>query len=476
MHSDHSEEQHKARQSWCAAVKALLRVKQPSPSDVETMPLVQTAASNPSACAEREFVRCAACFSELIVSKLGVAGVCLECQAPICAKCWRILGKRHCCRHTPSQNAGRTPADPQAVERIPAGIVVQPTTSNQPPSCGVDPRSGSPVTRGQIAAPEEAHVNPRTVTATLEGGEKSRDRSESPVRPIPDAAQRIANDQPAPAEAGGQAAVSSSQACLAERTFVRVVEDALQDVTEVRDPLRGITLPVQDWRRVRSPADALSGSWSGAGGAKVVGKSAATCPRGNAVRFDVRQRNLLGRLRGRAVVEVRNLTRVEQYAAAGCDDQPISRQELESFLNDAVRRAARAEAWHLLILASPTGWTKEAVEFATGGNPSSFRDRLVSVVMYQHTEGRFLRNETDEKLGSFRDAFSTDLDAATYAKARKIIDEHLLLRDSIELSTLVRECGVSRKAAARVFRILELSGSLCAAEIEGTGKVLLRRD
>ena len=99
----------------------------------------------------------------------------------------------------------------------------------------------------------------------------------------------------------------------------------------------------------------------------------------------------------------------------------------------------------------------------------------MSVILYEPSEGRFLRNETDEKLGSFRDAFSTDLDAATYAKVRKIIEEHLMLRDSVELSTLVRECGVSRKAAVRVFRLLELSGSFCAAEIEGTGKVLLRR-
>ena len=314
-------------------MKVLMRMEQPSPSDLETMTQSTAPASHASASIEHQFTRCALCFSELIVSKLGVAGVCLECQAPICAKCWKILGKRHCFRHAPAEG----PND-QAAARIPAGRAVTPAM-NTVQLTGASAPHSSPLSA--VAATEVPHVNRETAPITADGEENSHNRSGASDDQVSDVSGRAAEVQTHQGGTGSSSAVSSSQACLAERTFVRLVEDALQDVTEVRDPLRGVTLRVRDWRRVRRPADALSGSWSGAGGAKAIGKPAASCPRGNAVRFDLRQRNLLGRLRGGAVVEVRNLTRVEQYAAAGCDDQPISRQELESFLNDAARRAAR---------------------------------------------------------------------------------------------------------------------------------------
>ncbi len=67
--------------------------------------------------------RCAAC-SKSIASRLGVAGECEVCGAPICARCWSARGVRRCREHQDAAEAGE-PAGPasarQAEAPAPAG-------------------------------------------------------------------------------------------------------------------------------------------------------------------------------------------------------------------------------------------------------------------------------------------------------------------------------------------------------------------
>jgi len=186
------------------------------------------------------------------------------------------------------------------------------------------------------------------------------------------------------------------------------------------------------------------------------------------VRYEVRQRNLTGGLRGHVVAEVVNLARVERFVADGCDTEPLTQMELEFFLNAAAGRAAAADAWHLLILVSPTGWTAEARDFAAGQGPRPFRDRALSVVLYEAAEGRFLFDPLDENLRRLREAFSLDLDEATFQAACDFAHEHLMLNESLDLETLVRQLGVGRRVAERIFQLLAASDQFCVVERDET--------
>ncbi len=169
------------------------------------------------------------------------------------------------------------------------------------------------------------------------------------------------------------------------------------------------------------------------------------------------------------VIEARNLAHLERFAEQRYDDRPVSRTELESLLNDAARRAADAETWHLLILDSPTGWTDDARQFVTGKGPRPFRDRLVSVVPFEELSGRFLLDETDERVSAFKEAFSMDLDGPTLERARRFLDRYFELNNSISLETLVEELAIGRKAGIQIVRLLVVEGRFALDVLEDQG-------
>ena len=187
--------------------------------------------------------------------------------------------------------------------------------------------------------------------------------------------------------------------------------------------------------------------------------------------YDLEKCTLFQR-RARVVIEAYNLVHLEWYAEQGYDDRPVSRMELESLLNETARRAADQQAWHLLILNSPTGWDAEARDFATGEGPRPFRDRLVSVVLFEHESGRFLLDHTDQRMLPFKEPLSTDVDGPTLQKARQFLDDYLDLNNSISLETLIKELAISRKVGTQIFRILSAEGRFGLDVLDDVGMVL----
>lgn len=397
------------------------------------------------------FSRCAVC-TEVIVSKLSVAGVCPACQAPICAKCFKVRGIRHCPQHTPKT----TEPSPSAAR------AVTPPLSRPATPCEPDHVASNQIAPTEVLAPQAA---PSPVAgATAEPAPASRPRNEG--RPSLQLSES--------SHAAGPK-VSARQAALAEQTFLRIVEDALHGVTQIRDPLRDFDLPVGDWRKIREQTDRLSQLRPAPGRCEPTDQSQGAFPHGVTLRHEVQQRTLTGGVRGHVLVEACNLARIERFAADDVDAEPLTQMELEGLLNTAARRAADAGAWHVLILASPTGWSPEARDFATGQGLRPFRDRCVSVVLYDAVEGRFLMDSLDEKLRGLQDAFSSDLDEVTYEAARQFASAHLILNDSLGLDTLMHGLSIGRRAAVRVFRLLATSDDFCVVEVDDACKVLAKR-
>lgn len=397
-----------------------------------------------------DFPRCAVC-TEVIVSKLSVAGVCAfpDCGKPICARCFKIRGARYCPDHEPKH------PEPSPVSTAPA-----PSPAARPPV----PVPPAMEAADRLAA-TESFVAPANAGSPV---------ARPPTAPFDHEGQPPPT-APAPEAASAQRGIGARQAFLAEQTVLRIVENVLQTIGEIRDPLREVDLRPGDWRKIRTQTDPPRAPQA-AGRAIPTDDSPESCPRGTTMRYEVRQRTLTGGVRGHVVVEAANLVRVERFAADGCDAEPFTQIELESLLNAAASRAAGVDAWHLLILASPTGWTAEACDFATGRGPRPFRDRVVSVVLYDAAEGRFLFDPLDEKLRRLRDAFSSDLDQATFQAACDFAREHLMLNESLGLEMLVRQLGVGRQVAERIFRLLAASDQFRIVEIDDACKVLARRD
>jgi len=420
-----------------------------------------------------EPTRCSAC-SDVIASKLSVGGFCSQCEAPICSRCWKVRGVRHCTRHEPP----KAPPQPKAPAKRPA----------TPPVRKPEPRDALPHVSPE--PPRERREPPAvnlTVTEVAQKPLEEEDRSDVPAQTsaaepaMPPEEQlrakhQTALEQIARARAEGRPAVSAYGAWLAEKRFVRTVEQRLEAIAEVADPCRGTKLPVKDWRKIRREAHRLLEMPSDSDSLETNCSAPVRYPSGVRLIHDVRARNLLGRLRGRVVIEALNLAHVERLAADGWDDQPVSREDLEVLLTGTVERAAKAGAWHLLILASPTGWTPEARQYAVGKGVHPFRDRWVSVVLYEDEPEGFGMDGLDEKLWPWRDVFDAELDEPTLARVRKHVEECLMVNNAIGLDALANELNISRRAAEKAFQVLASTGRFSVATVKDLGQFLSKID
>jgi len=380
---------------------------------------------------------CSSCLRRL-VSTFSLVGSCRICGAPICSACWQARGIRHCAEHTANDGASDAAATKEGHH---AG-----------PSLAERPSTGQ---KAQAPAQEQ--------DSGVAGAGPSGRQTPSASRQLEEKIRR--------ARAAGRPAISAAEARVAEESFLRLVENSLQSIREVTDPCRQVVIAVKDWSKIARATRRTMGLTQAASPLKPVRQPAASCPLGAGLRYDLCSRGLAWR-RGRVVIEADHLARVSRFAAERWDDQPVSRIELESLLNEIAREAAQEETWHLAILGSPTGWTVEARDFVSGRGVRPFRDRLLSVVLLLSDTAEFLYGETDERLAPFREAFSSDVDAAILQAARDFLEDYFQLDDSLSLQTLVGELGISRRAAIQVFRLLAAEGQYVLDLLDDLGMVL----
>jgi serine/threonine protein kinase len=398
--------------------------------------------------------RCSAC-GQTVVSKLSMSGGCELCGQPICQKCWHVLRAKRCREHASQIKASSPPAG-SARDANPAETIDSRSARASKPAETMPSRDQSPrkPAAPPLASAKSDAAAPGTSPAKASAEEQLRLRREQLQKRV-DASR-----------AAGRPAVTGPEALLAEETFLRLVENSLWPLSEITDPDRNTTIPVKNWskcveRLTPAPFPASIDSWP-----------IEACPSGAAAQYDLRKRGALGGTLARVVIEARSLARVARFAQQGYDDEPATRMELESLLNSAASRAAASEAWHLLILFSPTGWTAEARDFACGGGTRSFRDRLTSVALFDSDAAPFLWNATDEKLVPFREAFAGEMDETTLDRVRRFVGEYLELNNSISLDTLARDVNISRKAALRAMKLLALTGPYAVAVLDEVGVVL----
>ena len=364
------------------------------------------------------FARCSAC-SQVIVSKLGVAGSCEICGASICHACWKARGVRQCARHTgarASSDSGDTDASP--VE--------------------------SPETTKTELPPSE--------------GAKQRTRVEKGILE---------------ARAKGVPAVSAPEARLAEETFLRLVENAISSLTRVVDPISGASAKLKAWSKLARRTDrkdVLGDALGPAGAGEEAMRGYPLCA-GLVLDLSKRGRRAFN---VRVVIEARFLAHLEELAEQGRDARSVSRLEVESLLNETSRRAAEEEAYHLIMLGSATGWGAAARDLAAGERSRRFRDRRVSLVLFDQESGGFLYDETDEKLSPYREMLSTDMDAEILEDARKFIGTHLRTNESISLETFIDTSRTGHKAAVQVFEVLGATDEYVLDVLDGVGMVLYR--
>ena len=415
--------------------------------------------------ARRQFRKCSVC-STLITSQLSQGGQCSECGQTICLACWSGKGVRHCPRHTPQSapSAADSETKPPSQTYAPLeGLSYAPRTPSAPAE-PAQPASTSPPPDETPSPPAASSASPAETPPPLPS--PPAETADPATQPCEDIEAKIAA-----ARAEGRPAISAAQARLSEQTFLRLVENYLGSLSDPVDPIGGEPLGVKNWSALASRTDRQSHL------RRLLDpqRRDAPCdgyPVGLELVCDLARWRLAGP-RAPVVIRARCLSHIETFAAEGFDDRAVTRMELESMLNDVARQAFEKRAWHLLILASPTGWAADAVDFVVAAGPGAFRDRLVSVVLYDQDQGAFLASEGDERLATYREAFSLVLDA-DFEKAREFIREFIKDHDVVWLDVFLKEMDMPREIGVRVFRALGASKEFRLVEPDDGDMILGR--
>lgn len=118
-------------------------------------------------------------------------------------------------------------------------------------------------------------------------------------------------------------------------------------------------------------------------------------PRGKGVMF-VKKRGLILKKKD-IVIEAIALVHHEAYEEKGWDTRPVSLAEVLDLLSSRIDEAEKGNYYHLLIISSPTGFTKKALEYI-GGNEfhRNFVARHVTVYLVDLLTGAITRNPADK--------------------------------------------------------------------------------
>ena len=383
--------------------------------------LVADAAKQPAqAKAARSGVRkCCVCGQELF-SELSVAGQCQQCHGDICQACWSIKKIRYCPSH-------------ESPSTLKSNMVGK-TASEIDSIAGTAGKSKARMTKNEIKAADQA--------------------KEAEV------AQKIQALRQA-----GQTVVTGPGARLAEATFLRAFGQRLEQVDQLPDPLSGLDISLPE---ARVKHEIKSDKKSAGQGKDLPGNQTS--------RFVLRTGGW-GKPKAGVVLEAQFLARCHRLAERGYDTEPIGQAELSAILNDLARAAkSKADAFGVIILASPTGWSDDARSLIAG--PSSgvkFHDRNIAVVLWDIAADESVFDIDDARLRAYWPIIAPKRWALQKAECIRQIVDAMVDRNSLALNEAGKLIEQDLAWLRAGFVALAGEGKYLLDELADLGLVLSRK-
>ncbi len=174
--------------------------------------------------------------------------------------------------------------------------------------------------------------------------------------------------------------VTSEDARALEEVLVRRINKKLGDGAIIFDPLSKKERKIK-WDRIEYIS--------------IAGEEEPGLPKGKGITL-IKRRGIIFRKRD-IVVEGISLVHRESYREKGWDSKPVSLSEILDILEARVDQAEKGNYYHLLILASPTGFTSKAIEYLNSNEfHRNFTARHVSLYLVDPITGQVIYNKADD--------------------------------------------------------------------------------
>lgn len=172
---------------------------------------------------------------------------------------------------------------------------------------------------------------------------------------------------------------------------------------------------------------------------------------------------LFGKEEMKVIVEAAVLGHLLDYAENGFDTRSVTLSELLSVLTKYINRAELGNYFHVLGIASATGFDKKVFEHVNSGDfHKNFVSRYVSLCLVDLETGEVFYNESDERIKAYIDLFKPVFDEEKVRTIKEYVVGRLELKDFAVLDRVVEEATAGgeegTRLAKKVFYDLEKEG------------------
>ncbi len=172
---------------------------------------------------------------------------------------------------------------------------------------------------------------------------------------------------------------------------------------------------------------------------------------------------LFGKEETKVIIEVAVLGHLLDYADNGFDTRSVTLSELLSVLTRYIDNAELGNYFHVLGVASVTGFDEKVFEHINSGNfHKNFVSRYVSLCLVDLETGDVFYNESDERIKPYIELFKPVFDAEKVKAIKEYVIGRLELKDFAVLDRVVEEATdggeEGRRLAKKVFYDLEKEG------------------
>lgn len=172
---------------------------------------------------------------------------------------------------------------------------------------------------------------------------------------------------------------------------------------------------------------------------------------------------LFGKEETKVIVEASVLGHLLDYGENGFDTRSVTLSELLSVLTRHIDSAELGNYFHVLGIASVTGFDKKVFEHVNSGDfHKNFVSRYVSLCLVDLETGEMFYNESDERIKAYIDLFKPVFDEENVRAIKEYVVGRLELKDFAVLDIVVEEATdggeAGKRLAKKVFYDLEKEG------------------
>jgi hypothetical protein len=176
-----------------------------------------------------------------------------------------------------------------------------------------------------------------------------------------------------------------------------------------------------------------------------------------------KKHKLFGKEETKVIIEAAVLGHLLDYAENGFDTKSVTLSELLSVLTRYIDNAELGNYFHVLGIASVTGFDKRVFEHINSEDfHKNFVSRYVSLCLVDLETGEVFYNESDERIKAYIDLFKPVFDEEKVRAIKEYVIGRLELKDFAVLDRVVEEATdggeKGRRLAKKVFYDLEKEG------------------